>query len=928
MDDHTGGHTPGAGDGTLIGREADLARLDAFLAEVGYNGGSLALLGEPGVGKTALLTAFARRAGAAGVRVLHTIGVQYRARTGYGALRRLLTSVPDVRAGIAGMPVLAAALDLERAAAPGPEAVAEALVSLLADLSRDRPIVLVLDDAQWLDPASAVVLTQAARRLVGVGAGLVCAVRIGDDGFFDHSGLPLHELGPLTEAAAEELLSRRFPSLVPRVRRRLMADAEGNPLALLELPAVLTDSQRSAGQALPGRIPLSRRLQSTFAARITVLPAATRHLLLVAALEGSGNLLVVRRAVAGRCDLKHLAPAERARLVHVDDMTGRLGFRHSLIRSAVVDLSTSDQRRSVHRALAEAWAGVPEQRVWHLAQAAEEPDEQIAALLEETAEVSARRGDGPGSVAALVRAADLSPAAGEQARRLAKAAYVGANITGDLRDVPRLLEHARQVDPDTDSLAATVAATMYLLNSHGDVDTAHRLLAGAIALQPEPYDPADPTLLEALSTLLIVCVYGARPRLWAECDTALAKCTSVPDTLRLLRATFADPARARPGDWARLDAAVAALAEAADPVRIVRIGTAGAYADRLGAMDEPLLRTARGGLGGANNFPAIQASFLWGSHAWLTGRWTELRDVVGNGLALCAEFHYPLRSWTGEFVLACVSAACGDFATARALADRMDQWGGSRRAHAITCYAAHAKTMLALSQGDFETAYHHACRISPAGTLAPFVGHALWAILDTVEAAVRTGRYDKAREHVAAARKAGLDAVSPRLHIVLRASAALASQNDAKALRWFGEALADEDAERWPFEHARIRLYYGERLRAGGALAPARAHLAAAAQSFERLGATPWAARAEAELHACDRDHLAGPRVGTLTAQEHRIVGLAATGLTNKQIGERLFLSPRTVSSHLYRAFPKLGVTSRAGLRDALAGARSADAAP
>ncbi|MGW9209744.1 AAA family ATPase [Embleya sp. NPDC055664] len=920
----TGGRTPdagyGAGDGALIGRAADLARLDVFLTDVGHGGGSLVLLGEPGVGKTTLLTAFARRAEAAGMRVPHTVGVQYRARTGYGALRRLLTSAPDVRAGVAGMPFLAAALDLERTAAPGPEAVAEAVVSLVADLSRDRPTVLVLDDAQWLDPASAVVLTQVAHRLVGVGAGMVCAVRIGDEGFFDHGGLPLHELRPLTEAASEELLSRHFPSLAPRVRRRLMADAEGNPLALLELPAALTDSQRNAGRALPSRIPLGSRLRSTFASRITVLPAATRHLLLVAALEGSGNLLVVRRAVAGRCDLKHLAPAERARLVRVDDLTGRLEFRHSLIRSTVVDLSTSDQRRGVHRALAEAWVGVPEQRVWHLAQAAEEPDERIAALLEETADISARRGDGPGSVAALVRAADLSPATAEQARRLAKAAYVGANITGDLHDVPRLLEHARQADPNADSLAATVAAAMYLLNSHGDVDTAHRLLSGAIALQPQPYDPADPTLLEALSTLLIVCVYGGGPRLWADYDAVLAKCASVPDTLRLLRATFADPARARPDDWTRLDAAVAALAETSDPVRIVRIGTAGAYADRLGAMHEPLLRTARGGYGGENNFPAIQASFLWGSHAWLTGRWAELRDVVGNGLALCEEFHYPLRSWTGEFVLACVSAACGDYPTARALADRMDQWGASRRAHAVTCYAAHAKTMLALSQGDFETAYHHACRISPAGTLAPFVGHALWTILDTVEAAVRTGRHDKARDHVAAARTAGLDAVSPRLRIVLRACAALATRNDPRALRWFDEALADEDAQRWPFDHARIRLYYGERLRDGGALTPARPHLAAAVEIFERLGATPWARRAERELRACAHDHLAGPRGGALTAQEYRVASLAATGLSNKQIGERLFLSPRTVSSHLYRAFPKLGVTSRAGLRDALEG--------
>ncbi|MGW0993260.1 AAA family ATPase [Streptomyces sp. NPDC002523] len=907
-------------DGFLVGREADMERLGVFLAGVPRQGGSLALVGEPGVGKTALLAAAAREAEAAGIRVLHAMGVQYRAQASYGALQQLLISVPEIHSRATRMPALAGALGFERGAAPGHDAVAEAVVSLTAGLSRDVPSLLVLDDAQWLDRASAVVLGQVARRLLGTGTGLVCAVRLGEESFFDHSGLPAHDLGPLTEAASDELLRRRFPALASRVRRRLVAEAEGNPLALLELPAALTESQRTASQALPKRIPLTQRLQSTFASRIRALPTATRHLLLVAALEGSGNMLIVRRAVAGRCSLKHLAPAEHMQLVRVDDTTGRLAFRHSLIRSAVVDLSTSDQRRSVHRALAEAWIAVPEQRAWHLAQATVEPDEQIAALLEEAADVSARRGDGPNAVAALVRAAELSPAGSAYARRLAKAAYVGANLTGDVRDVPRLLDDARQAAPDAESPAAAVAAALYLLNSYGDIDTTHRLLSGAIALQPEPYDLTDPTLFEALSTLFMVCIHGGRRELWSGFDAALSKCTSVPDTLRLLRATFADPARARPADWARLDAAVQTLHGTSDPVRIVRIATAGAYADRLGAMEEPLRLTARGGLSGQNIFPAIQASFLWSSHAWLTGQWPELRQVAQQGLRWCEELDYPLRSWTGKFVLACVSAASGDYRAARGFADQMDQWAGSRRGHAVGCYAAHARTLIALSQGDFEAAYRHACRITPAGTFAPFAGHALWAILDQVEAAVRTGRREKAVGHVRAARDAGLEAVSPRLDMVLLASAALAADNDEEAALGFGEALAVEGAERWPFDHARIQLYYGERLRRGKALTQARTHLTAAAETFGRLGAHPWTERANKELRACGipvhaRVLTGGP---DLTPQQWEIARLAATGLTNKQIGEMLLLSPRTVSTHLYQLFPKLGVTSRAALRDAL----------
>ncbi|MFE2267744.1 ATP-binding protein [Streptomyces lavendulae] len=908
----------GAGqDGSLIGREEDLERLGVFLAGPPRHGGSLVLAGEPGIGKTALLTALTARAEAAGTPVLRATGVQYRTQVGYGALQQVLTSLPGIRSRAVRMPALAGVLGSEPDAAPGLEVVTEGVVALMADSSHDVPALLVLDDAQWLDRPSAVVLGQVARRLPGTGTGLVCTVRPGERGFFDHSGLPLHELGPLGEAASDALLRRRFPALAPRVRRRLIAEAEGNPLALLELPAALTESQRTASRALPGRIPLTRRLQSTFGSRIEDLPPATRHLLLVAALEGSGNLLVVRRAVAGRCDLKHLAPAEHTGLVRVDDATGRLAFRHSLVRSAVVELSTSAQRRNVHRALAEAWTEVPEQRARHLAQAAEEPDEQIAALLEEAADIGARRGDGPNAVSALVRAAELSPAPTAYARRLAKAAYVGANLTGDVRDVPRLLDEARRAGPDADSPAAAVAAALYLLNSYGDIDTAHRLLSGAIALQPEPYDLTDATLSEAMSTLFMVCVHAGRPELWSDFDAALSKCTSVPDTLELLRATFADPARARPADWERLDCAIRALPGTPDPVRIVRIATAGAYADRLGAMEEPLRLTARGGLGGQNIFPAIQASFLWSSHAWFSGRWPELRQVAEQGLRWCEELDYPLRSWTGKFVLACVHAVCGDYAAVGALADQLDQWAGSRRGHAVGCYAAHARALIALSRGDFEGAHRQTARITPTGTFSPFAGHAVWAILDQVEAAVRTGRREQAAEHVRAARDAGLAAVSPRLAMVLLASAALASERDAEAVRGLDAALAVEGAERWPFDHARVHLYLGERLRRAKAPARARTHLGAAAEAFGRLGAHPWTERAHQELRACGTP-VPRPGASALTPQQRETARLAATGLTNKQIAEKLGLSPRTVSTHLHQLFPKLGIASRAALRDAL----------
>ncbi|MFE3202366.1 helix-turn-helix transcriptional regulator [Embleya sp. NPDC059237] len=912
-------------DASLIGREYDLARLAGFLTDIPRVGGALVVLGEPGVGKSALLATAAREAEAAGMRVLRTAGVQYRAEASYGALRQLLTSTPQMREAVGRYPDLAAALGHNRDPdrGTGHEAVTDAVAFLLAERPGGRPTLLVLDDAQWLDRASADVLAQVARRLLGTGAGMVSAARAGEESFFDHSGLPLLEIGPLSEAASEALLTLRFPALAPRVRRRLMADAEGNPLALLELPTTLTGPQQVASHALPRRLPLTQRLQAAFASRIKGLPAATRHLLLVAALEGSGNVQVVRRAMAG--GMRHCAAAERVGLVHTDVAAGRLEFRHSLMRSAVVELSTGEQRRSVHRALAKAWIGVPEQRTWHLAQAAVEPDEQIAALLEEVADVSAGRGDGPSAVAALVRAADLSPEGAAQARRLAKAAYRGATLTGNLRDVPRLLGNARQVAPDADSLPAAIATAVYLLNSYGDIDTAHRVLGGALAVQRKPYDPGDGTLLEAMAALMMVCFYGGRAELWPTFDEALANFTAVPETLEVTRATFGDPVRARPADYARLDAAVDAVLGAAlgasDPLQVVRVGIAGSYVDRLGPLEEPLRRIGYGERSADNAFPAIQALVLFCHQAWFAGRWDELRTVARDVLDLCEEHQYSLRAWPAKYLLGSVTAAAGDFRAARQLADRMDQWAGSRRAHTVRFYAAHVRTLIALGQGDFEAAYGHVTTIAPAGSLPPFTRNALWVFQDVVEAAVRSGRREEALRHIQAARDAGLHTVSARMNFVMVGAEALAAGNDAEAEPAFTAALSVEGRERWPFDLARIHLYYGERLRRGRAPTRARGHLDTAAQLFARLGATPWADRAAKELRACGgptRGRTTGSNGTVLTPQQREIVGLAAAGLTNRQIAEKLFLSPRTVSTHLYQAFPKLGVTSRAGLRDAL----------
>ena len=907
------------GDGPLVGREADLDRIGGFIASVALGAGPLLLLGESGVGKTALLTAGAAQAEESGMCVLRIAGVQYKARLSYSGVRQLLDAAVAAQPSVVLGGPLAVVTGHRSGPAPERDAVAEALLALVRQLAWAKPTLLVVDDLQWLDSASAVVLGQMAHRLSGSKAGMLAAARPGMESFFDYSGLPAHEVAPLSDAAAEALLVRRFPAMALRVRRRLMAEAQGNPLALLELPVALSDSQRTADEALPERLPLSRRLQSAFAGRITGLPAATRYLLLLAALDGTGDLKTLRRAAAGRCSLKNLAPAERTQLVYVDDPSS-LRFRHSLTLSAVVELATGEQRRGAHQDLARAWQDVPERQAWHLAHAAAAPDEQVAALIEQVADTIARRGDGPAAVAALLRAAQLSPAGPDQGRRLAQAAYVSANIGGELHDVPRLLDVARRAAPGDESLAAAVAGSIYLLNGSGDIDTAHRLLCGAIAMQPRPYDPADATLCEAMFALMLVCFFGGRPGLWKKFDAALDGFASPPDQLRLLRATVGDPARVNAADLAELDAVIAGLAGESDPTRIVRIGLATIYVDRLSGVTEALHRVVAGGHRGENVAPAMRALFMLGIHAWMTGQWPQARQFAREAVDLCDHYRYPMLASPAQFLLACVAAASGDYAQAAGLADQIERWAGPRRADAVRAYATQIRALIALGRGEFEEAYQHAAKISPPGRLPPFSPQAVWEVMDLVDAAVRTGRRTEAFAHATAIRAVGLDAVSPRMRMLVHASAALAAEDEDAARCEFDEALSVEGAERWPFSLARVRLYYGERLRRGNAPAEARGHLVAAADIFARLGAMPWSDRANQELRACGTPGRtpARPAGAELTPQQWEIAKLAASGLTNKQIGERLFLSPRTVSSHLYQVFPKLGITSRAALRDAL----------
>ncbi len=395
---------------------------------------------------------------------------------------------------------------------------------------------------------------------------------------------------------------------------------------------------------------------------------------------------------------------------------------------------------------------------------------------------------------------------------------------------------------------------------------------------------------------------------------------SVPAEVLLSCQTLADPARTAAAALPQLDAAVAGLVGEVNPSRVVRVALATQFVDRQAACRTALWQVVRAGTDGGAVASALNAQMLLSRDAFWTGQWDEAQRLADDAAGRCREHGYVLLAWPGRHVQALIAAARGDYGTAGAVAGELLSWATPRQAQLLRCYAWQVHTLAALGRADFDEAYRQASKISPAGTLASHVPYALLVQLDLVEAAARAGHQAEAAAHAAAIRTAGLARLSARQALIAHAATAITAADD-RAPGLFEQALAVPGADRWPFDMARVHLLFGERLRRTRAVTGSRAHLLEAGQIFGRLGAAPWAQRAATELRAAGQ---AGPQAGpcatpALTSQEREVALLAASGLTNKQIGERLFLSHRTVGFHLHRLFPKLGVSSRAALRDALA---------
>jgi len=927
----------------LVGRSDELEALRGFVALVDASGGPLLVSGEPGVGKSALLEAAAAHAHDRGLRVVRAAGAEFEVEVSFATLNQLLGPFIGLMPQLdpTDWEALGAAVQLGGNHTGDPTQVSTATLALLRKAAEHHPVLLVLDDLPWLDKASARVLAFVARRLAGCHIGFLGAARTGEAGLFDDVDLPRLPVTPLPDAQAQTLLDERFPELAGRVRRRILDDARGNPLALLELPVALETLRHAEPLRAPDVLPVTDRLQAVFAARVAALPTETGDMLLLAALDGTGDLRVLTDPApntAAGDGLEALGPAEVANLVYVDPLTRRLEFRHPLTRSAVVAMATDAERRRAHTVLASRLVDDPDRRAWQLAAAAIGPEEGVAAQLEEVAHRATSCGDPVGAVAAYVRAADLTPGRSSKLRRLAHAAYLGANVTGDLGMAPPLLDEAAvEADPDA-ALVVTLAAAAQLLNQNGDLDTTYRLLVNAIEMRLGPFQPDNEILVETLHTLLLICYFGGRPELWEPLDTALARFdTAPPLDLRLLRSALGDPARRAVDVLDDLDTAIALLHHEQDAAHIRRVGIAAVFTDRVEGCLPALRRVVDDGRSGGAVTSSIDALFLLATHHYFTGAWDETEAATGEGLALCDDLGFQMLAWPGNFLHGLVAAARGDHDTVRAMTDRMAAWGFPRRVGCIQHYIAHINCQAALARGEYDAAFRHASLVSPPGELATHTPLALWLVLDLTEAAARSGRTREASAHVAAITAAGIGRISPRLNLMALGATAITAALTAPAkdaTTAFEAALAAPDARLYPFEMARIQLAYGEHLRRIRQAAAAAVQLGHAGEAFDRLGAGPWVERATRELRAAGKTKPPAPPAqgqtdpaSTLTPQQRQVAELAAAGLTNKQIAERLFLSPRTVATHLYELFPKLGIASRAALRDALARHDQASAA-
>jgi DNA-binding CsgD family transcriptional regulator/tetratricopeptide (TPR) repeat protein len=901
--------------GQLLGRQRERKVLDALLtAARGGEGGVLVVHGEPGVGKTALLE-WAVETGPE-FRVIRTSGVEGEMELPFAALQQLCAPILELRERLPQPQCdgLAVALGLGAGQVPNPFLVGLAVLGLLSEAAEERPLLCVVDDAQWLDGASARAFAFVARRLLAEKVALLFAAReLGDT----LAGLPELRVEPLGHRDARTLLESVLPArLDEAVLDRIVVETRGNPLALIELPRGLTPTQLAGGFGLPA-VPLSASIEESFTRRLASLPHDARRLLLLAAADPLGDPALLWRA-ADRLGI----PEPTADLVESEDfvaLSPRVVFRHPLVRSAVYRAFGIRERRDAHRALADATDPEidPDRRAWHRAQAASMPDEEVAADLERSADRAQARGGFAAAAAFLERAVTLTPDASRRAQRALAAAEAKFHA-GALDDTLGLLDTAEAgVLSDVErARVGLLRAQTAFVSSHGN-DAPPLLLEAARQLGPLDPTLARETYLEAMSAAMFAGRFA--PPGGGVLEVALAA-RAAP--------TPQHPPR---GPDLLLDGLATLFSEG--------------YAAAV-----PILRRAESAFDGADMsateqlrwkwLATVAAVHLWGDTRWeaISERHVQLARETGalGELPLALSQRVYMHLFAGELAAA---ASLVDEAQAamEATGSNLAPYGAvglvalrGRQAEAASLIDSSRAEVTQRGEGvgisvlDWAEAvlhnglgrYDEALAAAQRVTEHPHeLSSSNWGRVELIEAAVRAGSPELAAgAHRCLAEMTRVSGTDWALGLAARSGALLADGGSAEEL--YQEAIERLGRSRMRVDLARAHLLYGEWLRRERRRRDARNELRIAHELFCDFGMEAFAERARIELVATGER--ARKRtidtLGQLTPQEAQVARLAAEGSTNREIAARLFISPSTVEYHLRKAFRKLDAKSRTQL--------------
>lgn len=891
----------------LVGRSEQLARLIAAISDT-PRGRTVVVAGAPGSGKSSLLDVACRHARSMGIGVLSIAGTTGESGTPFAGVHQLVHALgrPGAEAGQYQCIVDAALRS------PGGEQldtvrVAMALLGLLDTVEKRQSILVCIDDAQWLDEPSRSAMLFAARRSAGRLLTVVLAIPATAGKPLSGDGRSVEiELPPLNRDDAAVLLDQQ--PCPPRGLRReqILTTAAGNPAALIAFAETASVDDFTAGPAAEP-LALPDASHGIYCRRLASLPAATRGALLALAAASDQDLHHLMPAVLA--DAQTLAPAEVAGFIRVE--SGRVRFVDPLIRSAAYHRAPSAARSDAHLRLAEALAGHPSRQIWHRAHAALKPDDVLAAQLAATCDEVLRRDGYAAAATVMHRAAMLTSDIGEHGRRLLRAAPL-ARQAGDRHWAAAL---SRRALDGVDDLVHQVKAHTELgaakcWDATGQPALEILLEAAGLAIEVAPAAAWEPLRVAATITFVADDAAGRcgvlrmrRQLQDAEQAThlpALADrmwiCTATDPHLAHLELPEIVGLAARVGDSVGLTAIGASAWLAGDPdlaVRCLRGAHTGALAPRFAGMASTAL-------------------------AWAyvdSGRWEEAVDTATEMSGFAAVADVPVIAQIADLVTATVAARRGQTASARERVRAVSASADFRDQPALAAWLHHAAGSIALAGNHSTTAYAELAELFDESGL-PLHSYASYlALADYAEAAVLTARVTEARTQLARILEHLPRPVSPRLtQLIAHADAVL---NPESAGVRYSEALSDPAGNRWPFERARLRISYAGWLRRHRRRRDCQHQLAMALTAMADLGAAPWVELCTRELRAAGvRPHSSSVQIGALSSQEHIVVYLVSEGYTNPQIAAILNLSVRTVSNHLYRSFPKLGVTSRHQIHD------------